>query len=222
MMIDLVQISKIYTVGKEAFYALKEVDLHVATGEFLAVRGTSGSGKTTLLNIIGCLDSFNQGKYTLDGVDMVSLSKEHQAALRNKKFGFILQDFALINDQTVLFNVMLPLLLGKTPFSQIKRKAQQALNAVGILDQAKKKVNQLSGGQRQRVAIARAIVNSPEVILADEPTGQLDSETGKQIMTLLKSLNECGTTVIVVTHDSSIAAYANRIVRVSDGVLYEE
>lgn len=222
MMIDLIQISKVYTVGREAFYALKEINLHVAAGEFLAVRGTSGSGKTTLLNIIGCLDSFSSGKYTLDGVDVASLSDEKKAVFRNEKIGFVLQDFALINDQTVLFNTMLPLLLGKTPYSQIKGKAQQALSAVGILDQAKKKVNQLSGGQRQRVAIARAIVNKPEIVLADEPTGQLDSETGKQIMDLLKSLNESGVTVMVVTHDSSVAAYADRIVKVTDGVLCEE
>lgn len=222
MMIDLIQISKVYTVGREAFYALKEINLHVAAGEFLAVRGTSGSGKTTLLNIIGCLDSFSSGKYTLDGVDVASLSDEKKAVFRNEKIGFVLQDFALINDQTVLFNTMLPLLLGKTPYSQIKEKAQQALSAVGILDQAKKKVNQLSGGQRQRVAIARAIVNKPEIVLADEPTGQLDSETGKQIMDLLKSLNESGVTVMVVTHDSSVAAYADRIVKVTDGVLCEE
>lgn len=221
-MIDLIQISKVYTVGREAFYALKEINLHVAAGEFLAVRGTSGSGKTTLLNIIGCLDSFSSGKYTLDGVDVASLSDEKKAVFRNEKIGFVLQDFALINDQTVLFNTMLPLLLGKTPYSQIKEKAQQALSAVGILDQAKKKVNQLSGGQRQRVAIARAIVNKPEIVLADEPTGQLDSETGKQIMDLLKSLNESGVTVMVVTHDSSVAAYADRIVKVTDGVLCEE
>lgn len=219
MMIDLIQISKVYTVGRETFCALKEVELHIADGDFLAIQGTSGSGKTTLLNIIGCLDSYSSGKYILDGVDVASLSDEKKAALRNEKIGFVLQDFALINDQTVLFNTMLPLLLGKIPYTQIKGKALQALSAVGMIEQAKKKVNQLSGGQRQRVAIARAIVNKPEIILADEPTGQLDSETGKQIMDLLKSLNDGGVTVIVVTHDSTVAAYGNKIVKVVDGVL---
>ena len=220
-MIELKQVSKVYTVDREAFFALKKVDLRVAAGEFVAVRGTSGSGKTTLLNIIGCLDVLDGGEYILDGVNVASLSDEEKAALRNKKIGFVLQDFALINDQTVLYNVMLPMLLGSVPYTQIKRKAQQVLQMVGITEQAKKRVNQLSGGQRQRVAIARALVNDPEVILADEPTGQLDSETGKQIMELLKELNESGVTIIVVTHDSAIAAYANRIIKVTDGVLSE-
>lgn len=221
-MIELTDISKSYPVGKDKFYALKNTCLRVSSGEFIAIQGASGSGKTTLLNIIGCVDSFDQGQYRLNGIAVESLSDEKKAALRNQKIGFVLQDFALINDQSVLFNVMLPLLLGTRPYREIKKKAQKALEAVGVLDQQKKRVNQLSGGQRQRVAIARAIANEPEIILADEPTGQLDSETGKRIMELLKTLNEKGVTVIVVTHDHTVASYAGRILHVTDGLLLEK
>ncbi|MBP3304852.1 MAG: ABC transporter ATP-binding protein [Oscillospiraceae bacterium] len=217
-MINLEQVSKIYPIGKENFYALDHVDLHIDRGEFVAIRGASGSGKSTMLNIIGCLDDCSEGSYYLDGVDVEKMSDGKKSAVRNAKVGFVFQDFALINNQTVLYNVMLPLLLNRTtPFSKVKPKAKAALEMVGLTDQAKKKANQLSGGQRQRVAIARAIVNDPGIILADEPTGQLDSQTGIQIMELLKSLNEQGITVLVVTHDDKVSAYAKRIITVSDG-----
>ena len=220
-MIALQNISKIYPVAKTEFYALRNVTLSVAVGEFVAVCGASGSGKTTLLNILGCVDNSSVGTYTLDGENVQSLSDRQRARLRNEKIGFVLQDFALISDQTVLFNVMLPLLLGKGPYKTIRDKALKALNQVGLGDQVKKKVNQLSGGQRQRVAIARAIVNEPAVLLADEPTGQLDSQTGIQIMELLKQLNAGGTTVIVVTHDRAVAGYAGRLLTVVDGRVLE-
>lgn len=216
-MIDLQDISKIYPVGKEKFYALKDVSLHIDRGAFVAICGASGSGKSTLLNIIGCLDTPSQGDYTLEGVSVGELTDEKLSQIRNKKVGFVLQDFALINTQSVLYNVMLPLLLSKAPYSSIRKKAKEALQLLGVADQAGKKVNQLSGGQRQRVAIARAMVNKPGVILADEPTGQLDSKTGMQIMQILKDLNEQGITVVVVTHDEKVAAYASQKIIMSDG-----
>ena len=160
-MIKLTGISKVYKVGNEDFYALKDVDLEIKDGEFVSVCGASGSGKTTLLNIIGCLDGQTEGEYLLDGQDVGKLGNAEKARLRNEALGFVLQDFALISSQTVLYNVMLPLLYSKMPYSKIKPKALDALEKVGLKDQAPKKVNQLSGGQKQRVAIARALVNDP-------------------------------------------------------------
>ena len=220
-MIKLAGINKVYQVGGEDFYALKDVDLEIRDGEFVSVCGASGSGKTTLLNIIGCLDDAGSGEYLIvkddKPVNVTKLSGSQKAALRNEYFGFVLQDFALINSQTVIYNVMLPLLYSKVPYGKIKPMAMEALKSVGLEDQARKKANQLSGGQRQRVAIARALVNDPSVVLADEPTGQLDSVTGIQIMELLKEINAKGTTVVVVTHDSKVAAMADRIINISDG-----
>lgn len=220
-MIKIDNISKIYRMGRDDFYALDNVSLEIADGDFLAVRGTSGSGKTTLLHILGCLDSYSGGTYILDGMDVGKLSDDKKAALRNKKIGFVLQDFALINNKTVLYNVMVPLLFGKTPFKKIKSMALEALDKVGIKDQAGKRANQLSGGQRQRVAIARAIVNSPEIILADEPTGSLDSENSRQIMNLLKTMNDEGITVVVVTHDDKVASFCKRQLFIEDGKITE-
>ncbi len=216
-MIKLTGISKVYKVGNEDFYALKDVDLEIKDGEFVSVCGASGSGKTTLLNIIGCLDSQTEGEYLLDGKDVGKLGNAEKARLRNEALGFVLQDFALISSQTVLYNVMLPLLYSKMPYSKIKPKALGALEKVGLKDQAPKKVNQLSGGQKQRVAIARALVNDPSIVLADEPTGQLDSANGMQIMELLKEINSRGKIVIVVTHDMNVAAMSPRILHMKDG-----
>jgi len=217
MMIQLKNITKTYRVGKSDFYALDNVSLNIGKGDFIAIQGASGSGKTTLLNIIGCLDNQSQGTYLFEGQDMAKLSDEKRSSLRNQRLGFVLQDFALIEDQTVLYNVMLPLLLGKHPYRQLRKMAMTALEQVGIADQAKKRVNQLSGGQRQRVAIARAIAGNPAVILADEPTGQLDSQTGLSIVELLKDLNSNGATVILVTHDNTVASYAHRKICIKDG-----
>lgn len=216
-MIRLENISKIYKVGKEDFYALRDVTLTIEKGEIVAIRGASGCGKTTLLNVIGCLDRASRGSYFFEGEDVSRLSDGKSAVIRNEKIGFVLQDFALINTQTVLYNVMLPLLFSKMPYSKIKKRALAVLEQVGIADQAKKKANRLSGGQRQRVAIARALVNSSSLLLADEPTGQLDSKTGESIMTLLRELNESGITVVMVTHDDKVASIAHRQITLSDG-----
>ena len=229
-MVELKKINKVYKVGGADFYALKDVDLRIEVGEFVSVCGASGSGKTTLLNIIGLLDKASSGEYLLslpmsDGVSELSvtgLSESKKAGLRNEHIGFVLQDFALINGQSVLYNVELPLLYSKEPFKNIKRLALEALEKVGLSDQAAKKANQLSGGQRQRVAIARALVNSPSIVLADEPTGQLDSQTGMQIMEILKGLNQQGITVIVVTHDMKVAEMAQRIIYMKDGQIVKE
>ena len=216
-MIELQNISKIYPVGEGEFYALKDVSLTIGEGEFVAIRGASGSGKTTLLNIIGCLDDPSEGTYLLEGENVALLKDARKSRIRNRKIGFVLQDFALINQETVYFNVMMPLLFGDTPYGKIRERVYHALEVVGIRNQAQKLVNQLSGGQRQRVAIARAIVTDPRIILADEPTGQLDSQTGRQIMELLSRLNEQGRTVVVVTHDDAVAACARRQIWVRDG-----
>lgn len=220
-MIELRNISKIYPVGEGQFYALKDVCLTIREGEFVAIRGASGSGKTTLLNIIGCLDDPSEGTYMLNGKPVVNQKDREKSRLRNQEIGFVLQDFALINQETVYFNVMMPLLFSKMPYGKIRKAVRDALEMVGIGNQEKKLVNQLSGGQRQRVAIARAIVTNPRIILADEPTGQLDSETGKQILELLTELNRQGRTVIVVTHDDAVAACARRQIWVKDGCVTE-
>ena len=220
-MIELQNISKIYQMGEKEFYALKEVNLTVAQGDFVAIRGASGSGKTTLLNIIGCLDSYTEGTYRLGGREIGGLSDGKKAEIRNSKIGFVLQDFALINTESVYYNVALPLLFSKVPYGKIKEKVKAALEIVGLSDQTDKLANQLSGGQRQRVAIARALVNDPAVILADEPTGQLESRTGRQIMELLTELNRQGRIVIVVTHDAQVASYCTRQLWVRDGWVTE-
>ena len=218
-MITLQNISKIYKTGKEDFYALRDVSLTVEKGDFLAIRGASGSGKTTLLNMIGCMDRCSEGLYLLEGKSVKLLSDEELSKIRNEKIGFVLQDFGLINQQTALYNVMLPALFSKLSLGDARKKAIDALKQVALSDQLKKRGNQLSGGQRQRVAIARAIIMNPSILLADEPTGQLDSETGKQIMELLSALNEQGITIILVTHDAAVASYAKRVVTVADGKL---
>jgi putative ABC transport system ATP-binding protein len=221
-MIELNNVTKKYKVGENDFYALNSLSFKVEKGEFVSICGASGSGKTTLLNIIGTIDECTEGTYLFDGLDVSSMNDRKRAKLRNEHIGFVLQDFALINNQTVLYNVMLPALLGKTKYKAIKSNALKALQSVGIADQAQKKANQLSGGQRQRVAIARALINEPDLILADEPTGQLDSETGKQIMETFKKLNNEGKTVIIVTHDKTVAEYGNRLVMISDGKIVSD
>ncbi|MCQ4021589.1 MULTISPECIES: ABC transporter ATP-binding protein [unclassified Ruminococcus] len=216
-MIKVENLIKTYKLGKNLFYALDDVSFTINDGEFVAICGTSGAGKSTLLHILGCLDKADSGKYYIDGVDVFSLNDSKTSKLRNQKIGFVLQDFSLINQKKVDFNVMLPMYFNKTSGSQMKIKADKALKAVGLDEQQNKNVNQLSGGQRQRVAIARAIVNSPSVIFADEPTGSLDSKTSQSIMELFKELNDKGITVIIVTHDKEIAAHCNRLIEMKDG-----
>ncbi len=220
-MIQLGQICKTYAKGKpNAVQALKNVSLHIGEGELVAIIGKSGSGKTTLLNIIGCIDSFDQGKYLLNGQD---ISKKRDVALskiRNREIGIVVQDFALIQSDTALDNVMLPFYFDSSvSLKSAKPKALAALQSVGLEELANKSVNQLSGGQKQRVAIARAIVHAPSVLLADEPTGALDSKTAVEIMDVFKQLSEQGKTIIIVTHDLSIANQCDRIIEISDGVI---
>lgn len=220
-MIRLSKLSKIYKINGEPFYALNKIDLEIQKGELIAVQGRSGAGKSTLLHILGCLDTYNEGAYFLDGKDMSQNNPNQLAHLRNQFFGFVLQDFSLINHKTALYNVMAPMFFNKTPFFDMKKKALKALDDMGLSSQAKKDVLKMSGGQRQRVAIARAIVNNPSIILADEPTGNLDSSTADDIMKIFKNLNEEGKTIIIVTHDDRVASFCNRIIRISDGRILE-
>ena len=191
----------------------------IGDGEMVAVVGKSGAGKSTLMNIIGLVDTWDSGEYLLDGVSIRKQSDRRLARLRNEKIGFVLQDFALIEDQSVLFNVSLPLILGREKYGNIKPKALRVLEKVGLADQRNKKANQLSGGQKQRVAIARAMINEPSLILADEPTGALDSKTGAEIIELLGRQNASGTTVVIITHDRTVSESCGRVVRIADGVL---
>lgn len=218
-LITLEKINKYYKVGNGKFHALKDATLTIRAGELVALQGRSGAGKSTLLQILGCLDTFDTGAYFFDGISVQSLHDEKNARLRNENIGIVLQDFTLINQKSVLFNVMLPMYFNKTPYRMMKKNALAALEIVGLEDQQRKKANQLSGGQRQRVAIARAIVNHPKLLLADEPTGALDQKTGQDIMDLFLSLNQAGTTVVIVTHDDTIARQCPRIVQIADGVI---
>ena len=215
-------IVKQYQMGNEVQTILKGIDLDIEEGEFLSILGPSGSGKSTLMNIIGCLDTFDEGSYQLDGVNVAALSDEKLAHLRNEKIGFVMQDFALLPHKSVLFNVMLPMYFDQTPRREMVSKAKTVLEKLGMSAQEKKRVNQLSGGQKQRVALARALVKSPALLLADEPTGALDSQTGKEIMQLLLERNREGVTLIIVTHDEQVAAYCERTIVISDGKIVQD
>lgn len=221
-MIDIQHLSKRYTVDTLPFLALDDVSLSIRAGESVAIMGRSGAGKTTLMNIIGCLDTFDAGSYQLDGVNVAALSDEKLAHLRNEKIGFVMQDFALLPHKSVLFNVMLPMYFDQTPRQEMVSKAKTVLEKLGMSAQEKKRVNQLSGGQKQRVALARALVKSPALLLADEPTGALDSQTGKEIMQLLLERNQEGVTLIIVTHDEQVAAYCQRTIVISDGKIVQD
>jgi len=221
-MIKIENINKVYGEGEIAVRALKEVTLEVKAGEFLAIMGSSGSGKSTLMNILGCLDRPTDGNYHLAGTDVSSLGERKLAHIRNKKIGFVFQTFNLLPRLTALKNVEQPMI-----YKGISRKkrldiAAQALTEVGLGDRLDHKPSELSGGQRQRVAIARALVNDPQIILADEPTGNLDSESEEDILKILKSLNEKNITIIMVTHDRQVAEHAHRIVHFKDGRLIKE
>ncbi len=217
-MINLDNIQKVYNPGKaNEFEALKGVSCKIKDGELVAVIGKSGAGKSTLLHILACIDSYQNGEYSIDGTVVKKLSEKEYAQIRNEKIGMVMQDFALVEDFTAMENVMIPLSFSKNKIKNKKEKALAALKAVGVEELAKKPCNKLSGGQKQRVAIARAIVNEPSMILADEPTGALDSKTGAEIMELFKELNKQGRTVIIVTHDPKIAEQCDRIIEISDG-----
>ena len=215
-------LGKVYSPGSEAeVVALRDVDLTVMPGEFIAIMGPSGSGKSTLMNLIGCLDTPSSGKYFCDGVDVSTLDKEALATLRRDKIGFVFQGFHLLPRMSALDNVAMPLGYARIPPVQRRERAQAALAAVGLGARVDHRPNELSGGQQQRVAIARALVNSPSLLLADEPTGALDSRTGEEILTLFKNLRDEGHTVILITHDAHVAAHADRICVMHDGQLRE-
>lgn len=216
-MITLNKIKKIYGSGQNCVIALDDINLHIDEGDFVAILGKSGSGKSTLLHILGALDRYDEGDYFLDGQDMNQCSDKELAKIRNDSIGLVMQDFALLGDKTVIFNVTLPMFFDHTPFKDMKRLAEIALQETGIFNLKNKKVNQLSGGQKQRVSIARAIVKRPMLILADEPTGALDSKTGIEIMDMLSNLNKEGITIIVVTHDRDIASFCHRQITLGDG-----
>ena len=220
-MIDLKDITKVYQIGDEKIYALNHVDLHIAPQEFVSVIGPSGSGKSTLMNIIGLLDTADAGVYTLDGIPINEYSENALAGVRNRKIGFVFQNFNLITKLSAEENVELPLIYAGTPVRERSRRVEQALEKVGLSSRAKHMPTELSGGQQQRVAIARALVTDPSVILADEPTGNLDSHTSAEIMEILEELNDQGKTVVLITHDNDIAKRAKRSIHILDGKLSE-
>ncbi len=215
--IKLVNITKIYQMGAEEVHALRGVSLEIARNEYVAIMGPSGSGKSTLMNIIGCLDTPTAGLYELNGVNVSDMNDNDLAKIRNKEIGFVFQTFNLLARSDVLHNVELPLIYGGVGSGDRKRMAREALLRVGLGDRMGHKPNELSGGQRQRVAVARALVTRPSILLADEPTGNLDSKTGEEIMALFEDLHREGNTIILVTHEADIAAHAHRVIRIHDG-----
>lgn len=217
--IEIKGIGKTYRIGEVTVNALREVDLTINKGEYVALMGPSGSGKSTLMNILGCLDTPSRGKYFLNGTDVSNMTDNALAEIRNKEIGFIFQTFNLLARNTSLDNVALPLVYAGVSKKDRVAKAEAALKSVGLGDRMDHKPNELSGGQRQRVAIARALVNNPSIILADEPTGNLDSKTSYEIMELIEKIHEAGNTVIIVTHEEDIAKRAKRIVRLRDGLI---
>ena len=221
-MIKLEHIFKIYEMGENKVYALDDVSLHVAAHEFVSIIGPSGSGKSTLMNMLGCLDVPTQGRYFLDGTDISKKTDDELAEIRNKKIGFVFQGFNLLPKLTAVENVELPLIYSNVSAKERHEKAKEALAKVGLEGRIDHKPTELSGRQQQRVAIARALITDPPIILADEPTGNLDSKSGKEVMEIFKNLNANGNTIILITHDSGVAAQAKRVVRIQDGKLYEE
>ena len=222
-MIELKNIKKHYNMGENNIVkALDDISLKIEDGEFVAIIGPSGSGKSTLMNIVGLLDKATGGKYYVDGTEISNFKENELAYLRNKKIGFIFQGFNLLSKLTAFENVELPLIYQGLKIGKRKELALNALKAVGMLDRAKHKPTELSGGQKQRVAIARALATHPSIILADEPTGNLDSKTGEEVMQILKELNNNGTTIVLITHDSNVASHAKRIVRIYDGKITED
>jgi len=212
-------IAKIYTIGKEVIYALRDVSLHVNKNEYVALMGPSGSGKSTLMNILGCLDSPSNGEYILNGHSVATMTDNELAEIRNQQIGFVFQTFNLLPRASTLENVALPLVYAGMSKSEREARAAEVLEQVGLGNRMQHKPNELSGGQRQRVAIARALVNNPAIILADEPTGNLDSKTSIEIMGLLEEIHKKGNTIILVTHEEDIAMHAHRIVRLRDGLV---
>ena len=216
-MIVFKDVSKIYRIGDTEVRALDHANMHIRKGEFVSVIGPSGSGKSTLMNIIGCLDLADEGEYLLDGQEIENYSERELAKIRNKKIGFIFQDFNLIGKMTAYENVELPLIYQRTPKQQRKDQVEEALNRVSLWDRRDHRPTELSGGQQQRVAIARALATHPSLFLADEPTGNLDQKTGQEIMNLFHELHDAGNTIVLITHDHKIAEQATRSIKILDG-----
>jgi len=219
ILIDIKKVTKVYEMGEEKLYALNGVDLEIEKNDYVAIMGPSGSGKSTLMNIIGCLDTPTSGNYKLNGKDVHEMDDDELAEIRNKEIGFVFQTFNLLPRSNALHNVELPLIYAGFSKHERIQKAEDALNDVGLGDRMMHKPNELSGGQRQRVALARALVNKPSIILADEPTGNLDTKTGVEIMALFEDLNKNGNTIILVTHEEDVAKHAHRIVKIRDGLI---
>ena len=220
--INIEHIAKVYQVGSEEVHALRDVSLRIDKNEYVAIMGPSGSGKSTLMNMLGCLDTPTSGIYDFKGVSVSEMTDNELARIRNKEIGFVFQTFNLLARSDAVHNVELPLIYAGVPSSERKERARQALMDVGLGDRMHHKPNELSGGQRQRVAIARALVTRPAIILADEPTGNLDSKTGEEIMALFHEIHEKGNTIILVTHEEYIAEHALRILRLKDGLIEKD
>ena len=208
---------KTYVMGSEEIHALRGVSIDIERGEYVAIMGPSGSGKSTLINLIGCLDTPSRGSYTLNGKEVASMNDDELARIRNEEIGFVFQTFNLLPRATALHNVELPLVYAGVPARERQERARQALEKVELTQRASHRPNELSGGQRQRVAIARALVNDPSILLADEPTGNLDSKTGVEIMAVFERLHGAGNTIVLVTHEADIAAHAHRVIHIRDG-----
>ena len=220
-MIDIKDMSKIYEMGENKVYALNHINLNIKEHEFVSIIGPSGSGKSTLMNMLGCLDVPTEGTYILDGKPISKMSDDELAEIRNKKIGFVFQGFNLLTKLTAIENVELPLIYQNVPAKERRERAKKALASVGLEGRVDHTPNELSGGQQQRVAIARALITNPPLILADEPTGNLDSKSGKEVMEIFKNLNEQGNTIVLITHDNDVAKQAKRIIRIQDGRLTE-